>query len=122
MTYPPHSTSLGIQFSTGRIFKVLPNGGRVFTGAVVPNAPLSGIDAVRALREAERLLPADPKPASRRRQRRPSVRSLVKQAERSGKQVTSVTMADGTTLHFGPQPEPIESNPWLADLCKDTQP
>jgi hypothetical protein len=59
------------------------------------------------------------KPASRRA-RKPSVRSLVKQAERSGKKVMSVTV-DGTTLHFGPQPD-IESNPWRDDLRKGTMP
>jgi hypothetical protein len=62
--------------------------------------------------------PSDPPKPATKRKRRPSVRSLVKQAERTGKQVTSVTV-DGTTLHFGSEPEPTETNPWLAE---ETQP
>jgi hypothetical protein len=35
-----------------------------------------------------------------KRQRKPSVGTLIKQAERCGRFVTSVTTPDGTTLHF----------------------
>src|SRR5262245_25068060 len=50
-----------------------------------------------------------------KRVRKPSVSTLIKQAERAGKIVTSVTR-DGVKLDFG-QPESVaESNPWLADL------
>jgi len=56
-----------------------------------------------------------------RGQRRPSVARLIKRAEKEGKSVTSITMPDGTVLHFG-EPQPTEaSNPWLADLDKVTK-
>jgi hypothetical protein len=48
--------------------------------------------------------------------RRPSIARLVKQAEASGRPVTSVTTPGGMTIHFC-QPEPGETNnPWLDDL------
>jgi hypothetical protein len=54
-------------------------------------------------------------PASKR-QRKPSIRTLIKQAEKAGKPVTSITTPDGVTLKFG-ESEPTEAaNPWLADL------
>jgi hypothetical protein len=56
-----------------------------------------------------------------RRQRKPSIATLIKRAEKAGRPVTSITLADGTTLHFG-EPTPSEaSNPWLADLPKVKQ-
>jgi len=56
-----------------------------------------------------------------KRTRKSSVGTLIRQAERGGKTVTSVTAPDGTRLDFG-QPEPTaESNPWLADLRKVTK-
>jgi hypothetical protein len=59
-----------------------------------------------------------PKP---RRQRKPSVRSFIKQAEKAGKPVTSITLPDGTVLHFGKGEDTEASNPWLADLTKVKQ-
>lgn len=57
----------------------------------------------------------------RHRQRKPSVATMIKQAEKSGKAVSSITTPDGTTIHFG-EPAPTEaSNPWLADLNKVTK-
>jgi hypothetical protein len=48
--------------------------------------------------------------------RRRSIRDLVKQAEKSGHPVGSVTLPDGMTIHFG-QREPGEANnPWFDDL------
>jgi hypothetical protein len=41
------------------------------------------------------------KPVARRRTRKPSVATLIKRAEKTGKAVTSVTLPDGTTLRFG---------------------
>src|SRR5262245_44447816 len=56
-----------------------------------------------------------------KRTRKGSVGTLIRQAERGGKTVISVTAPDGTRLDFG-QPEPTaESNPWLADLRKVTK-
>jgi hypothetical protein len=54
------------------------------------------------------------------RKRKPSIARTIKQAERSGKKVTSITTPDGATLRFN-EPEPTEAtNPWLAKLEKAT--
>jgi hypothetical protein len=51
---------------------------------------------------------------ARKRQRKPSIASLIKRAEKTGKTVTSVTTtADGTTINFG------ESKP--ADATADDE-
>ena len=48
--------------------------------------------------------------------RKPSLRALIMQAEKAGKNVASITTPDGVMLRFG-EPRPTEpSNPWLADL------
>ena len=62
------------------------------------------------------------RPRKKKRTRRPSTAALIKQAERLGKTVNSVTMPDGTTLHLD-EPEPTETtkNPWLDDLNKVKQ-
>jgi hypothetical protein len=53
--------------------------------------------------------------------RKPSLRTLIEQAEKAGKNVASITTPDGVTLRFG-ESEPTEpSNPWLADLNKGTK-
>jgi hypothetical protein len=58
---------------------------------------------------------------ARKRQRKPSIRTLIKQAERAGRPVTSITTPEGFALRFD-QPEPAEvANPWLADLDKVTK-
>jgi hypothetical protein len=77
------------------------------------------LDHLRWLMERARDIPTTAtKPRS---QRKPSVRTLIKQAEKSGKPVTSVTTPEGITLRFD-QPEPAEAaNPWLADLVKVTK-
>jgi hypothetical protein len=46
--------------------------------------------------------------AKPRRPRRPSLNRLIKAAEKSGKQVTSITR-DGTTISFGSKPA---TNEW----------
>ena len=56
-----------------------------------------------------------------RRKRKPSIRRMVAAAEKTGKSVTSVTMPDGTVLHFGELAPTEASNPWLADLTKVKQ-
>ena len=54
----------------------------------------------------------------RKSRRRPRVDRLIAQAEKTGKNVVSITTPDGVTLTFG-EPKPTEaSNPWLADLDK----
>jgi hypothetical protein len=59
--------------------------------------------------------PPTPKPPKSRRK----LDRLIAQAEKAtGKIVSSITTADGTTLNFG-EPEPTApTNPWLADLEK----
>jgi hypothetical protein len=75
--------------------------------------------AVSQERTAERSVVS--KPAKPQRKRKPSLRTLIAQAEKAGKPVTSVTMPDGVTLKFG-APEATEAtNPWLADLDKVTK-
>ena len=45
-------------------------------------------------------LPKPPKPRKPSKSRKPSIAAQIKQAEKAGKQVTSITTADGTTLTF----------------------
>jgi hypothetical protein len=84
---------------------------------------------VRAENDGEVRAKAQPQPQVQppqpqqqpRRQRRSSVGTLIKRAEKEGKSVTSITTPDGTVLHFG-EPQPTEANnPWLADLDKVTE-
>ena len=51
-----------------------------------------------------------PKPGRKRRERKPSVATLIKRAEKAGKTVTSVTV-DGVTLMFD-QPSPAKRSSW----------
>jgi hypothetical protein len=54
--------------------------------------------------------------AQKRQPRKPSIATLVKRAEKTGKTVTSITTPNGTRINFS-DPEPSEANnPWLADL------
>jgi hypothetical protein len=63
-------------------------------------------------------LPA-PGLGQQKRQRKPRLDRLIKQAEQTGKSVNSITTPDGTTLTFGePAPTEATKNPWLADLNK----
>ena len=48
--------------------------------------------------------------------RKPSLRALIMQAEKAGKNVASITTPDGVTLRFGESQPPEVTNPWLADL------
>ncbi|HEX2351825.1 MAG TPA: hypothetical protein VHJ16_03520 [Xanthobacteraceae bacterium] len=63
-----------------------------------------------------------PQPQAReRKSRRPGVRTMIRQAERAGKNVSKITTPDGTVLSFG-EPQPTEANnPWLADLDEVTK-
>jgi hypothetical protein len=76
-------------------------------------------ELLRAVAEIEAL---NPKTPPKQRPRKPRLDRMIAQAEKaSGKRLTSITTADGTTLHFG-EPEPTEAtNPWLADLEKRKQ-
>ena len=55
------------------------------------------------------------------RRRKPGLRRLIAQAEKTGKTVTSVTTPDGHTLRFGELPSSEANNPWLVDLDKMTK-
>jgi hypothetical protein len=73
---------------------------------------------VHNLVAADLVLGAD-KP-KRQRKAKPRIDAMIKQAERTGKQVTSITTPDGVTLTFG-QPESNTTNtknPW--DTVYDT--
>jgi hypothetical protein len=53
------------------------------------------------------------------RQRKPSIRAMITQAEKAGKDVKSVTR-DGVTLTFC-EPAKDSSNPWDSVLSHDTK-
>ena len=53
--------------------------------------------------------------------RKPSLRALIKQAEKAGKKVASVTTAEGITLTFGEPKSTEPGNPWLAELNHGTK-
>ena len=79
------------------------------------------LGAAMAVANVEAHMQEEPAHSKPRRQRKPSVGTLIKRAEKEGKSVTSITMPDGTVLHLG-EPQPTESsNPWLADLDKVTK-
>jgi hypothetical protein len=59
--------------------------------------------------------PASVKPA---RQRKPGLRTLIAQAEKSGKKVTSITTPDGVTMRFD-EPSHEDFNPWDSVLHAD---
>jgi hypothetical protein len=65
------------------------------------------------------------KPVRKRRERKPSVASLIKRAEKAGKTVTAITTAEGVTLTFGGADKPADNgNPWdvaAAELRKRMQ-
>jgi hypothetical protein len=42
--------------------------------------------------------------AAARKPRKPSIATLIKRAEKSGRPVTSITMPDGTTINFSQEP------------------
>ena len=48
------------------------------------------------------------------RRRRPSISKQIKDAEKSGRTVTSITLPDGTRLDFGKAESTEPENPWLA--------
>jgi hypothetical protein len=58
-----------------------------------------------------------------RRPRKARVHTLIKQAEKSGKPVTSITTPDGVTLHFGKdeQQQGNEVDEWIAKHANKTQ-
>jgi hypothetical protein len=73
------------------------------------NAPPSSCSFADIRTALERLKKKTPKP------RKPSIRKLVEQAEKAGKNVTSITTPDGIKLDFG-GPVPAEpENSWPLD-------
>ena len=58
--------------------------------------------------------PAPAKPA--RKPRKPSIATLIKRAEKTGRTVTSITTPDGTTIHFDESKPTDANNPWLAGI------
>jgi hypothetical protein len=78
----------------------------------------SGPWSQRATTENVQPIPDPPSPPRRpRKPRQPSLRRLIADAERAGKAVASVTLADGTTLNFGESDTAAGNNPWLTDLA-----
>ena len=41
---------------------------------------------------------------------------MIVQAEKAGKNITSITTPDGTTLHFGKVEDTEAINPWLVGI------
>jgi hypothetical protein len=125
MTQPHLTPNLridGIELSTGRFFMQLPSGGRVFTGAVAPNPPLSCFDALRALKQAHQLSLDQEKlsrtPRRQRKPRKPTLVGVAKQASKAGIEVARYEVKpDGTVVVVTSRPESAEpENPWLDDL------
>ena len=57
-----------------------------------------------------------------KRIRKPSISRMVAAAEKIGKSVTSVSLPDGTVLHFGGEPVTEATNPWpLTDFTRVKQ-
>jgi hypothetical protein len=82
-------------------------------------ANLAAMVAVyRSFTEARAVPRLDAIPAKSRRQRnprRPSIKTMIEQAEKAAKPLASITLADGTKLDFG-QPEPVKpDNSWPLD-------
>jgi hypothetical protein len=81
--------------------------------------------ALNAISAAIRPVTTQPiPPQSPRRQhgpRKPSIATLIKRAEETGKAVTSITLPDGTTINFDETKPSDASNPWLADIEKATK-
>jgi hypothetical protein len=70
----------------------------------------------RRVTEVKAVPRLDATPAKPRRQRQPSITTLIKRFGKTGKAVTSITLPDGTKLTFG-EPEKSQDNPldqWLA--------
>src|SRR5262245_38031872 len=55
--------------------------------------------------------PPDYRKRRRAQRRRPSLAKMIAAAEKAGKTVSSITMPDGTVLHFGAS-DPDERNEW----------
>jgi hypothetical protein len=53
-----------------------------------------------------------------KQKRRPRIDTLLAEAAKGGKTVTSITLPDGTKLTFGEGEQAPDSNPWLAELTK----
>jgi hypothetical protein len=110
MTRPPHSTiSLEANSRWLVITRPLPPGSPL---------PLSAEQRMEALATSEATFGIDidgARPRTRRK-RKPSIATLVKRAEKTGKTVNSITTPDGTTINFGAPESSEANNPWLADL------
>jgi hypothetical protein len=53
------------------------------------------------------------------RRRRPRLDTLIAEAAKGGKTITSITLPDGTKLTFGEgEQTPTSNNPWLEELTK----
>jgi hypothetical protein len=88
---------------------------------MMENDPETVVAALQTIRDDVIQQKAQPQQPQPQRTRKPSVSTLIARAEKKGKTVTSVTAPDGTVLHFG-EPQPTEaSNPWLAELDKETK-
>jgi hypothetical protein len=60
-------------------------------------------------------------PGTWEREHGQSIRRMIAAAEKIGKSVTSVTLPNGTILHFGESAPTEASNPWPLDDFKVTK-
>jgi hypothetical protein len=83
---------------------------------------LAPVERTRVVRATEVLLGFELDAPGARQERprpppKPSIRTLVKQAEQAtGKAVTAITLADGTKLELGESTPTDAASPWLNDL------
>jgi hypothetical protein len=98
----PNSESVDIFVATDDILKHIDR-------STLATLSLDDYDAARRQYEA---LAAKPERQRQRRERKPSVATLIKRAEKAGKTVTAIT-TDGVTLQFGEaQTEETNNDPW----------
>jgi hypothetical protein len=89
-------------------------------GRLLARAEADGARRAEAEAQAQGAPAPAPQPQVQpRRQRRPSVGTLIEQAERKDKNVTSITMPDGTVLHFG-EGGGVSRNPWDEVLSRES--
>ena len=100
----------GLGYGRGRIAAILEAGiGRSLLRPDTPRAVQQ--DHARRVAEARTAL----RPRRQRKPRRPSIKTMIEQAEKAGKPLASITLADGTKLDFGQPDSASPGNPWPLD-------
>jgi hypothetical protein len=89
---------------------------RFATWEATPEVFAFAMEMVRAGADFEFIAPSldSPLPPPARKQRKPSIATLIKRVEKSGKRVTSITTPDGMRINFD-EPKAGTDNPWPLD-------